>query len=83
MQGLWLRPEFSLYRDPDHFAISQLSAAMCSRDGLNAVFLSSISRMSASAAASFRLSVAISAKPPGLRGYAKPLGPPQAARRWR
>ena len=46
-------------------------------------FSGQLSRMSASAAASFRLSVVIPAKPPGLCGYAKRLGPPRAARRWR
>ena len=40
-------------QDPDHhFASSQLSAAMRSRNGFNALSLSSISRMRASAAAS-------------------------------
>jgi hypothetical protein len=49
-------------QDPDHhFVISQLSAAMRSRNGFNALSLSSIFRMRASAAASFCLSVAISA----------------------
>jgi hypothetical protein len=62
MQALRLWPEFSLYQDPDHhFAISQLSAAMRLRNGLDALFLSSISRMRASAAARFCLRVAISA----------------------
>jgi len=60
--GSWLecaRPEV---QDPDHhFAISQLNAAMRSRNGFNTLSLSSISRMRASAAASFCLSVAISA----------------------
>jgi len=61
-----LRSEFSFYRDPDHhFAISELSTAMRSRNGLNALSCSaSISRMSAgpqqAAAASLCLSVAIS-----------------------
>ena len=49
-------------QDPDHhFTILQLNAAMRSRNGFNALSLSSISRMRASAAASFCLSVAISA----------------------
>jgi hypothetical protein len=55
-------------QDPDHhFAISQLSAAMRSRNGFNALSLSSISRMRASAAASFCLNVAISAAAVALR----------------
>jgi hypothetical protein len=55
-------------QDPDHhFAISHLSAAMRSRNGFNALSLSSISRMRASAAASFCLNVAISAAAVALR----------------
>jgi hypothetical protein len=55
-------------QDPDHhFAILQLSVAMRSRNGFNAVSLFSISRMRASASASFCLSVAISAAAVALR----------------